>query len=709
MTWGWAKRRLSRSVSRDSLRVLLELFVLTGFAIAQPVLDVTGAAPDFFLFLRASRIDMVLLVVVVSAVPTLVLVVVELVARLAGERVRGLVHLAIVAGLFALIALQALKKLLPVQGGLLLLLALLAAAAFGLLYQRRDWVRTWLRYLAPAPLVFALLFVTTSPSGQLLRPARLPVASGATGSPDAAASQAQRPPVVVVFFDEFPLQSLLNSAGQVDSRVYPNFANFAAHSTWYRNATGVSGQTQWAVPAMLSGRYPSKILAPTAREYPDNLFTLLAPSYRLKVNEVVTQLCPSGRCGGTGAGTDERASATTILSDVTRLYGQEISPYKLGIDPAASTGRPAASSASATVPALAQVQRWAAFLDSIRRDDPQPTLYFEHVLLPHGPWNYLPDGMAYPAASYGLKLQQTQYMHGVQDVNHERHLLQVAYVDSLVGQLVQRLKQQGLWDRSLVVLTADHGNGFSVGETARTLGNDNAASLMWVPVLIKAPQQARGRIDDRNWEQVDLLPTLADMIHVPVPWPVDGFSETGPPRREAVQKAWYDIPGIRRIRDGPADFKRVLGGVTDTLVHGEDGPRGLYRYGATGSWIDQPPQAVGHLTDPDPADTAATAALANWTAATTVDPSSGQVPALLIGQFSSDPAASALVVALNGRIAAVASLFADQPGGAATKFAAIVPDALLHPGPAVPQLQLYLVRDDDGQKQLQPVALADQG
>ena len=34
---------------------LLELFALTGLAIAQPLLDVTGKAPDFFLYHRAGR------------------------------------------------------------------------------------------------------------------------------------------------------------------------------------------------------------------------------------------------------------------------------------------------------------------------------------------------------------------------------------------------------------------------------------------------------------------------------------------------------------------------------------------------------------------------------------------------------------------------------------------------------------------------------
>jgi len=275
LSWSWRERikpwhRPIPRISRELLGAWLELFVLTGFAIAQPILDVTGEAPDFFLFRRASRLDMLLLVLAVTIAPALVLGLVELAAELAGERARELVHLVMVAGLSALIALEALKKLLPMRGKRLALLALLLAAGFALLYQKGPWVRLWLRYLVPAPLVFALLFATTSPSAELLRPVRT-----AAVAPLRTASGRALPPIVMVFFDEFPLQSLLDSSGQVDRRVYPNFADFAAHSTWYRNATGVSGFTPYAVPAMLTGRYPSKVVAPILQNYPENLFTPL--------------------------------------------------------------------------------------------------------------------------------------------------------------------------------------------------------------------------------------------------------------------------------------------------------------------------------------------------------------------------------------------------------------------------------------------------
>ena len=234
---------------------LVELVALTGLAVAQPLLDVTGKAPDFFLLHRSDRAQILLLVALIVAAPPLLLWAVEVLAWLAaGEQVRRLVHLAMVTGLFCVLALEVAKKLTGLRGRRLVVAALVLGLAAGLVYARWAPIRLWLRYLAPAPLVFALVFATLSPTAELILPAR-------STSNTAVAVQTRPgrplPPVVMVLFDEFPLQSLLDSSGRIDRRVYPNFAGFADQSTWYRNATGIGGWTPFAVPSMLSGTWPT--------------------------------------------------------------------------------------------------------------------------------------------------------------------------------------------------------------------------------------------------------------------------------------------------------------------------------------------------------------------------------------------------------------------------------------------------------------------
>jgi hypothetical protein len=463
-----AERR-RRFIERAHLWALVELFVLTGFAIAQPLLEVAGKSPDLFVFRRAGRGDILQLVVGVTLLPALGIWAGEVLVGLVSEPLRRLVHLAAATMLLTLVAIQVVKKLTETRGPVLVVLAAAVGLLAGALSARRAWLKLWLRYLAPAPLVFALLFVLVSPTSKLVLPAR----AAPSGGP-AAVAPGERPPVVMIFFDEFPLKALLDSKGRVDRRVYPNFAEFAEGSTWYRNATGVSGFTPWAMPAILTGRYPSKVKAPIYQEYPDNLFTLFSGRYDLKVHETISQLCPPTLCEQ-AAGGAERTGLRGVLWESARVYRDIVSPYDAAIDPgslvsqtatqaAAQDGRPLDPRFRFDQLRLNQPPRFTDFLEGLKRTD-TPTLHFLHILLPHAPWRYLPSGVEYNFKNFGRGFRSEQVSAQIRELAHERMLLQLAYTDRLIGQVIQCLKAQGMWDEALVVLTADHGHGWTPGRS----------------------------------------------------------------------------------------------------------------------------------------------------------------------------------------------------------------------------------------------------
>jgi hypothetical protein len=234
----------------------------------------------------------VLLVVGVTLLPALTIWVVEELAGLVSGTVRRHLHLVAITGLFTLLAVEVVKATTDLRGLGLAVTASAGGLLGGLLYASLSWPRLWLRFLTPAPLVFALLFLLVSPTSALVVPARAPSAP----DPLTVPTSGDRPPVVIILFDEFPLSSLLDSKGQIDRRAYPDFAALADQSTWYRNATGVAGYTPWALPAMLTGNYPAEARAPSYTEHPDNLFTLLGRHYDVKAYETISQLCPPRNC-----------------------------------------------------------------------------------------------------------------------------------------------------------------------------------------------------------------------------------------------------------------------------------------------------------------------------------------------------------------------------------------------------------------------------
>jgi Sulfatase len=684
---------------------LVELLALTGLAVAQPLLDVTGKAPDFFLLHRADRTQILLLVAAIVLVPPALLWAAELlVYALAGQRAQQLVHQLVVTGLFCVLALEVAKKLTGLRGRRLLLVALVVGVAAGLVYARWAALRLWLRYLAPAPLVFALVFATLSPAAKLVLPT-----PSATEGPVVARAGGPLPPVVMILFDEFPTQSLLDSGGRIDRRVYPTFAGFADQATWYRNATGIGGWTPFAVPSMLSGTWPTwaqRSAVPDRSGWPDNLFTMFGRYYDLKVFETVTQLCPSERCGQTGT----RSGFGTVAKETAKLYRNITSPADTAVDPASVGEDPNLDQDTTAAGPKAyfgnikqdQVNRVERFVGSINASDPQPTLYFLHLLLPHSPFKYLADGKVYNSSS--LRGVSGVWPERLLKLNQQRHLVQLAYTDKVIAKILDRLKRQGLYDKSLVVMTADHGEGFTAGNPRRLLAGGNASDLMWVPTFIKAPHQAKGRVDDRNWEQVDLLPTVADLAGLAVPWRVDGFSQVGPSRRQRTDKWWYEDPADRRVVPGPPNFRGALRGVTDTLVRAhQHGARGFYQFGATADWVYRAPAEVGR-----PGGAPVAARMKDWARFRTVEPGAARVPSLVVGDVTSGtpPAGSTMLVAVNGRIGGTAGFYPRKAGGPSTTFAAMVPDFLFKAGPGQPQIRLYLATRSGGKVTLQPVTLS---
>jgi hypothetical protein len=320
----------------------------------------------------------------------------------------------------------------------------------------------------------------------------------------------------------------------------------------------------------------------------------------------------------------------------------------------------------------------------------------------------LPDGRVYrnlvgrPTTKGGL------WPEALTELNRQRHLMQVAFTDQVLGQVIQRLKRQGLYDKSLVVLTADHGAGFSPAVRSRVLGagDETAPTLMWVPTFIKAPHQTRGRVDDRNWEHVDLLPTVADLAGLRIPWKIDGFSQVGPSRRQRSDKWWYDVPGVRKVVPTAAQFPQVLQGVTDTLIRAhQNGEKGFYQFGATADWMFRSPRRLGQVGGAPMA-----AKMNEWDRFETIRPGSNPVVPTeqVLGEVTSGtpPAGSTMVVAVNGKVGGTAGFYPPTPGAAPTAFAAVVPDFLFEPGAGEPQLQLYLATRSGGRMTLRPVRLS---
>jgi hypothetical protein len=466
--------------------------------------------------------------------------------------------------------------------------------------------------------------------------------TSALGDDSPPPERPDRPHTVLLIMDELPGDSLLDRRGRVDPVRYPNFAALAGDSTWFRNGHSIYDSTTKAVPLILDGMWPRPGTSPDRRGHPRSIFDMFARrGYRIVASEEASALCPPALCRG------GRTRKPAIL-------------------PLLNHGRPA------------RFNRWVRSIEAGR-----PTFWMKHLLMPHGPFEHLPSGARTRPEPRDL-LPGMNTVPGFHDEfltrhNEQRYLLQLGYTDRLLGRLMRRLKREGIYDDTLIVIVADHGYLWRSGvETRRRSLADTAHELAPVPYFVKRPGQRRGRRSGAFARTLDVPSTIADVLGFPLGYRDDGRSAFSRAARR-VRRVTFptrDFDAVvtvdgrrwraqrrrvvrRRLRQfGSGDLAALYAGIgpnrgligrdAGSLAHGVGS-------GGSGSIVQE------HL-------------FAN------VRRGSGVVPTQIAGHIDGGSgAARDLAVAVNGRIEAVGRSF-RLTGDATEHFAFMVPEGALRDG-----------------------------
>ncbi len=687
------KRASAATRTRESLIDAVNVFTFFGFALAQPLFDLLSQNSQFFVARHSKPLDVLLLSALLCFVcPALVVAAGEILG-IVHKRIRGGYYFIVFTMLAASFALPIFKRFLDISGPAMVAAAAVSALLFAFLYMRFRPFRLNLTFLSPAILAFPILFLFSSGIYEIVFPGK---------NASYIKAEVKKPaPVVFVVFDELPLTSLMNEERVIDPVRYPNFAALAEDSYWFRNATTVSANTMFSIPSMLSGRFPTgEAFLPTSAHHPRQLFTLLSGSYEIKPFEIVTELCPDELVDRKEKQPVLAERMRSLVADLSVVYLHVLLPsdFSARLPGIRTSWKDFAQKPPETpqpdLEALDKKYAWTffwdkidwddrteivrRFVDSIESDDRQ-TLFFMHVMLPHSGWSYLPSGKRHTLYKdheiRGLVGENTK---GLPDdlwtdawsvtQMFQRHLLQVRLVDKLLGDIAARLKSTGLYEQSLIVITADHGISFQAGTRRRGVDSKNYCDIMAIPLLIKVPRQTRGVVSDRNVETVDILPTIADILGIDLPWSVDGRSALDLNQPERENKAIYDNAGTKIVFEPSMAGKyKTLRHIIDLFGSGTDerlfniGPyNGLIGRKVTESKISQQKSLEVFLEYQK--------IYAN------MDLGARFIPANIIGRIVSKQRATKpihLAVAVNGTIAAVTETFIID---GEMKFSALVPE-----------------------------------
>ena len=154
------------------------------------------------------------------------------------------------------------------------------------------------------------------------------------------------------------------------------------------------------------------------------------------------------------------------------------------------------------------------FLDKYKNAEiPEPVI---------GDWcHFLDSVQGGPSAAFGNFGAE----HALESRKH--YYANITFIDEMVGQIIQALKQKGMYENSIICFTSDHGDMLGDHHHWRkTYAYEGSANI---PFLLKWPQNfnarlKRGSINENVVELRDFLPTFLEASGAEIPDDMDGLS-----------------------------------------------------------------------------------------------------------------------------------------------------------------------------------------
>lgn len=540
---------------------VLHIFILYGFLVA-PLYDQLGAHPTFFVAHDAGYDAMVSWAVYLSFVIPAALGLAGTFIATLNRKAGVFFHAFVIAILVSLISLHFIREI-DVAGEVLIAISVALGLGFSALYTFTAKVREFINYASPIIIALPLIFLFLSPSARIGNYSESGTILGVNVDKPA--------PIVFIVFDELGVPVLLDDSGEIDGVRFPSFGRLANTGTWYPKATSVHASTEAAVPAILTGLLKNdSTMAPIQFDHPNNLFTWLGAKFELNVSESITKLCPDELCNiNADDQAEEKPSSLredtfivymhlTLPASIAELYlpsigaswsefnfneGELIEDYTDStlvvdnspqIESAIEADNPKVVSSDGQrdfhIDGVGKrFNRIDSFIKAINPSS-QPAIHFIHVKLPHVPYEYLPSGRTYlrdnitfPDGVVSDKNPWTDKEELV-TLGAQRYLLQVGFVDAMLGRILDQLEANELFERSMILVTSDHGVSNRPKQFRRRATITNFEDILSIPLLIKYPYQKQKVKNTIHASTIDIIPTIAEVIEADLPWDVDGYS-----------------------------------------------------------------------------------------------------------------------------------------------------------------------------------------
>jgi len=272
---------------------------------------------------------------------------------------------------------------------------------------------------------------------------------------DEAAWLPDRPIVVLLVVDALRADVLDYAASQI-----PAMTKLRKEGVYFTHAWSAAPDTNASVTSLFSGRYSSQMLWTPKQAGRIKPFPHKDPTPRVP----------------------ELLAENGVLSGV--------SGHMRGLHPPFGLTKGFGSVFQSTKPAKRVVEAWANWLADRREE---PSLTYIHFIEAHSPYE----------------------AGGTEGSLYERYLREVALVDEAIGDVQTHLREAGLDERAILIVTADHGEAF--GEhNSRFHGSTVYEEQVRVPLIVAHPG-LESRVVTAQVSLIDVAPTLLDIFNITAP------------------------------------------------------------------------------------------------------------------------------------------------------------------------------------------------
>ena len=377
------------------------------------------------------------------------------------------------------------------------------------------------------------------------------VRSGATNT------TASRPNVILITLDALTAKDMSLYGYHLPTT--PNLESFAKQSIVFDNAYANSNFTTPGITSILTSKYPitNKVYSYYNFLSPDIRDETLA--YKLKQNGYETIALFANPAGHPNSNSSFRSFVHAPLIDhLHRLTSEsividfELFLGGLGFHPHAWFGERILA-ITHSIKSVSTRFSWLRHSDADQifsrptaitlnlahnylNQSSLPFFLWVHLQAPHTPYlptavnkyRFLPERIletessqsAYSNLYYSADQQQ------LVDKLRLRYDEHIASVDADLGGFMDGLDKHGYLKNSIVIIAADHGEQFEKGYHEH--GGDGYMGLyqplIHIPLLIHLPGQSTPQRITANVEQVDIAPTILDLLRLPIPGWMEGES-----------------------------------------------------------------------------------------------------------------------------------------------------------------------------------------